>query len=296
LLAFAGYAVASLVPINTDTVRRSVVFLYSADGDGRPDRTHEVGTAFLVEIPLKAQPTRSYYALVTARHVVDPTWACLGPSNPAILYARVNRKSFDPQHDESGVVFIKVVLVANGVRTWATHTRDTVDVAVIPIQPDDYLTNDVATVRVSDFGTPDEINSVGVGDDVISAGLVPGYSGQLRNYPFFKFGKVSNIPAEDTLMPCQGQQPKRHTFWYLAATLVPGNSGSPVFILPPGNAIMRFGNARPFLLGLQSMSIVAGEIAGITPSQFIFDVIQSLPLPDADLRRGLSEDAGARPK
>jgi hypothetical protein len=74
--------------------------------------------------------------------------------------------------------------------------------------------------------------------------------------------------------------------WYVAATLIPGNSGSPIFRLPPGNAALRFGDSRVFLLGVQSAAVVAGEIAGLTPSSLVFEIIESLKLPDANLDRG----------
>ena len=73
---------------------------------------------------------------------------------------------------------------------------------VIPIDFDRFSLNDVATVRISDFPTPEELRSVGIGEDIVSAGLVPGLSGKKRNYPFFKFGRVSNIPDEPGVIPC----------------------------------------------------------------------------------------------
>jgi len=287
---------ASLLPINTEAVRRSVVFLFAADAKGEANSKGETATAFLIEIPLKSEPKKFYYALVTARHVVDPVWACEGAINPTILYARVNKKKFDPDHDESGVEYIRVALREGNRRVWAVHQNETVDAAVIPIDSDKFLVHDVATIRISDFGTPDEIKSVGIGDDVVSAGLVPGFSGQKRNYPFFKFGKVSNIPEEPTMMPCRSGPARPRTFWYLAATLIGGNSGSPIFLLPPGNAIMRYGDTRPFLLGLQSISVPAGEIAGMTPAQYIYEIIEQLHLPDANLSRGLLPQQPNQPK
>jgi len=115
--------------------------------------------------------------------------------------------------------------------------------------------------------------------------LVPTFLGEKRNYPFFKFGKVSSIPDEDTLMPCASGAPRPHTVWYLAATLIGGNSGSPIFILPPGNLLISMSNTRPFFVGLQ---IIAGEIAGMTPSQYIFEILDSLHLQDANMSRGLA--------
>jgi len=277
----------SLLPINTELIKRAVVFLYAADSAGNVDSTKELATGFLVEIPLKSDATKSYFILVTARHVVDPVWACTASQNPTAIYARVNHKA-SATSQSSGVEFIKLSLVENNQPSWARHESDAVDAAVLTIDPKAFFANDVASIKVAEFGTPEEIKSVGIGSDIVSAGLVPGLSGRRRNNPFFKFGKISNIPDEDGLIPC-GTTGKPGTYWYIAATLIGGNSGSPIFLLPPGNAIMRFGQARPFLLGLQSMSLVAGEIAGMVPVQFIFEVIESLKLHDANLYRGQIE-------
>jgi hypothetical protein len=280
VFAFATHARAtSLIPINTDTVKRSVIFLFATD------KVHEVGTGFLVEIPSLADPTKSYIVLITARHMVDPIWAHAGAANPAMLYARLNKKTFDPQHNESGVDFVEIPLVINGNPTWHRSDKDTIDVAVVPIDSHKFLESDIATIKIYEFGTPDELKAVGIGDEIISAGLVPHLSGQKRNYPFFKFGRVSNIPEEDTLVPCADGSTRPVTLWYVAATLVGGNSGSPIIALPPGNVVMHFGNSRPFLLGLQSMSLAGGEIAGMTPAQYIFEVLDSLHLKDANAKR-----------
>jgi hypothetical protein len=118
------------------------------------------------------------------------------------------------------------------------------------------------------------------------AGLIPNLSGEGRDYPFFKFGRVSSIPEEDTLMPCGNGTMRPHTVRYLAATLIGGNSGSPIFILPPGHHLISVGNTRPFLAGLQLVSLIAGEIAGMTPSQYIFEILASLHLPEANMFRG----------
>ena len=53
------------ININTDAVQKSVVFLYAADAQGNVDRNKPIGTGFLVSIPLKSDPTRSYAVLIT---------------------------------------------------------------------------------------------------------------------------------------------------------------------------------------------------------------------------------------
>ncbi len=86
-------------------------------------KTREVGTGFLVAIPLTSDPSKAYFLLATARHIVDPQWACAGVTNPTLLYARLNKKTYDPQRDESGIDFVKVTLVNNGSPTWRTERK-----------------------------------------------------------------------------------------------------------------------------------------------------------------------------
>lgn len=60
------------ININVDAVRKSVVFLYGADTNGKVDQARPLGTGFLVDVPLLSHPEKSYLLLVTARHIVDP--------------------------------------------------------------------------------------------------------------------------------------------------------------------------------------------------------------------------------
>src|ERR1017187_7591540 len=65
----APFARPASLPINTDVVEKSVVFLYyPRDNQGNS----EAGTGFFVEIPLKSDPEHVHWAIVTARHLVDP--------------------------------------------------------------------------------------------------------------------------------------------------------------------------------------------------------------------------------
>jgi hypothetical protein len=123
----------------------------------------------------------------------------------------------------------------------------------------------------------------------MSAGLLPALPGIKRNYPVFKFGQISNIPAVDIETRCAPQQP---TFfvrvWLIAANLIPGNSGSPIFHVPLGGSGISIGGTRPMLLGVQSISVMGADIAGMTPINFVYDLLLKMEFPDADFHRGPS--------
>jgi|SRR5581483_8989418 len=274
----ASFATAN---INVDYVEKSVVFLYAADAAG--NATAPLGTGFIVQVPLTSQPGRFYDLLVTARHMVDPRWAgCTG--GPTKIFLRLNKKNFDPAKDATGTEDLDLAGPISVETTWIVSPDPNVDVAMRVLNGPVLDKYDVQGVRINDFPTPDEVKKIKAGDDIVSAGLLPGASGKKRNYPIFKFGNVSSIPEELADVHTCGDSPQTRflTLWFVAANLVPGNSGSPIYFAP---GLFRAG--RPFLLGVQSSSLLGWDVAGMTPVENVYDMIEHLKLPDADLRRNV---------
>ena len=301
IVIFASLSLVSQVHasinVNVDAVQKSVVFLFAADSHGDVDKTKPIGTGFFVEIPFKSDPKRVYRVLVTARHMVDPAWAQCGPANPnpVVIYARLNKKTYTPGTGASGVDFVRVDLSEQGRPTWRHHSDEHVDAAVVPFKAN-YELFDTAAVPVWLFPTEEETALESIGDPVTSAGLLPFKAltaGTSRNYPIFKFGQISNIPSEDIETQClqpTPMQPNPPTFfvkvWLIAANLVSGNSGSPIFHVPFGNSAISIGGDRPILLGLQSISFPMADVAGMTPIKYVYEILQGVSFPDGDLRRG----------
>jgi hypothetical protein len=280
---------AGTSPINTEVIKKSVVFLIY------PDQSN-AGTGFLVGVPLKTDPTRMHLAIITARHIVDPQWAGCTIHNPQSILVRVNKKTFDPEHDQTGVTQIELPLVVNGQDQWVSHPDDKVDVALIPIpDPDKLLENDATAISLNDFGTKEEIEKfkIGVGDGLISAGLVPQLFDTRRNYPAFKFGKISNVMTEPFRMGCTPNSPPKERWnWIIAGNFVGGNSGSPIFLLPVEftlGAGLQYNGPRPMLIGLLSGDIAGADLGAMVPVEFIFEVIQR-SFPDGDMYRGNPKD------
>ena len=236
LAVFTARAPAAL-NINTEVVQSSVVFLYGPDDAGKADPQKEVGTGFLVRVPLTSDAKKSFILLVTARHIVDPQWAKCTEPNPSLVYARMNKSGHTTGASGQGTVFVPLLLVHGAQPLWKHPSEDMADAAVMVVQsPDTALQEaDAGTIPISDFPTDDEMKGIGVGDQILSAGLVPGFSGGNRNRPFFKFGFISSTSSEDIEVRCApATAPYNIRGWFLAANLVPGNSGSPVFFVPPG--------------------------------------------------------------
>jgi len=131
-------------------------------------------------------------------------------------------------------------------------------------------------------------------------------SGEKRNYPFFKFGEISNIPNEPFEVQCVGST-RTHAVrvWYIAANLINGNSGSPIVYAPPALIMPTTPTSRAVVIGIQSSSLIAlsdqgenkilepADIAGMTPIADIFDIIQKNSPSYIDFYRG---DEKNRPK
>lgn len=287
LLSFALFLDAS-INIDTDFIRQTIVFIYKSDRNGQA-ASSPTATGFLVAVPKKENPTEGHILLITARHVVKPQWACPSEENPSRIFLRLNKRHFDPSTDSEGVGYVSIDLTRRDHRRVFVPDDERVDVAVVLLSRNDIDLNEYAVkaLPLTHFGLDEEVEQLGIGDDVVSAGLIPAFPGAKRNYPFFKFGKISNIPNEPTAVPCHPPDPPRLVkVWFVAASLVEGNSGSPIFYVPAGAGGVQLGGGRPLLLGVQSLSLGGVYVAGMTRVAFLFEVIRSMNLQDADLHRG----------
>lgn len=293
VLCWPGFEIArATTSLDTSFVARTVVFFFAADLQGHVQKDHLVATGFLIIVPNQAGRD-TYPLLVTARHVVDPAWAGCQTPNPSRLFLRVNNMHYESHQAEPGVSYIPVDLLQNSKRTWTKSDDDTVDVAVLRA-PSELLSGryDVRFLKLRNLGKPEEIAKIGVSSQTASAGLVPGIEGKRRNNAVFHFGKIASIPEEPAIFQCTSSSPiKLLQIWWLATTLVPGTSGSPIYFDPlfPPNSDISSGEPRSMLIGLQSLSVPGADLSGMTPSRLIFDVITHAVPSDADLRLGFSQ-------
>jgi hypothetical protein len=230
-------------------------------------------------VPTKSNPKVGYALLVTARHIVNPEWdGC--PATKDGLFAVLNKKHFDPQKDTVGTVDVPLVDSINGEPVWHYPSDESVDIVFMNINGPVFMGLDLENepILLSQLPTEQELKMVNSGAQIASAGLLLGASGTHRNYPIFKFGYVSSVPDEKVNVACcPSCTPKLQTAWMIAASLVPGNSGSPIFFVPPN-----FSPQRAFLLGVQSSSFAGYDVAGMAPVQFLLDAIKKQNFADAD--------------
>lgn len=74
--------------------------------------------------------------------------------------------------------------------------------------------------------------------------------------------------------------------WLLAGNFVGGNSGSPVYLLPPQPSATH----RVMLIGILAGSIPDVDLGQMVPSDYVFEVIQT-HYPTANLYRGHTSTA-----
>jgi hypothetical protein len=287
------------IPLDTATVKKSIIFLYYP----RPGLESEGGTGFLIDIPTKEDPAIGFWAIVTARHIVDPEWAGCPWRNPPILHARVNIKDYKAASSGVGTSELPLDLLSAGKPIWFSHSNDQVDVAVIPLSSEgikELQKNDVNALAINILAAKEELEKfqVGIGDGIASAGLVPALFDLKRNYPAFKFGKISNVPDEPLKLTCEpGSVPKNRLAWLIAGNFVPGNSGSPVFLLPLDFNLtggLQYVGPRIALIGLLSGSIDGADLGEMVPAEYIFDIIKD-HYPTMDLYRGNLSDKPKTP-
>jgi hypothetical protein len=269
-------------PVNFDAVRKSIVFIYARGADGR---TQPDGTGFLIGIPSKTKHNRKYIFLVTARHIVDPFWTGCPAKNQGIV-ARFNKKVFDPKTDESGTVDYDLPGDPTKGFKWVMPNDDSADLAFILLNAGklDALGADYNVIGLSEFPKAVEVGTMDTGSQILSAGLFPGASGKKRNYPIFKFGYVSSRPLEKiSFKGCPNGREIAASEWMIAASLVPGNSGSPILYVPAAGGSPSVGPGRAVVIGVQSTSFIGWDIAGMAPIQFLIDALKITDLPDLDL-------------
>jgi hypothetical protein len=297
LLFFGSGALVSaqMIPVDTEALRQNIVFLYDKTSPNPAD--WKVATGFLVGVHDKhsSNPKAAWVLLVTARHVVDPEWTGCSRQiahNPKQIEMRMNTKAYSPSTNPIGTDYVVVHLQEDGQPLWVHHDSEDVDVAVIPftdqtIPPvgnkrwDRIFEEDDAGAMPVDgsFATPDTIKAIDIGSSVVTAGLVPELAQARRNYPTYRYGRISNIFGEPLDVPCNlpGHFPKEYRVWSVAANYVPGNSGSPVFALPIDLVTARgtkLGGGLTGLVGLVSVGWPGSDFSGITPVSYIFAVVR----------------------
>ena len=254
-------------------IPESVFLLYeNVEGKEGTRRREPSATAFVLSVPDRNHHTITRF-LVTARHVVDPTWAHCSIQNPSSIQVRLNRRS-------GGVGYENIVLEVRHRRHFFTPSDSTADLAVIPL--DKELIPNLESYKF--FDTPfrllpsqSELREIassqpnGASDmprrQLVTASLRSQIPASVGEFPLFDSGILSDITNQPVNIQCGSSGsspiPRPLHVWMIDASLPDGVSGAPVYA-----SIVRGGQVSrtAVLLGIQSITWPDRGVAGITPA------------------------------
>jgi hypothetical protein len=248
-------------------VKKSVAFVFLLDDQ---DKVVPYGTGFFARIRQEHNPKRGVGYFVTAKHVLQ---------------------------DRNGNFLNNIIIRMNGLdgkanftklelnqTTIFTHEDKSVDVAVIPIRPNEsiidfnFIDGEIITNKqlIVDLG-------IGEGQEVFFTGLFSSYIGQQKNQPIIRFGKVALMPEEKIEYEIDNSVQLKDLY-LIESFSFPGNSGSPVFFdvnkpdrqyrIYLAGLIMGSYHHTDFLSSNTILKQNVG-IAAITPSYKLHDILFS---------------------
>jgi hypothetical protein len=239
---------------STDAIRKTVGFMRVTFVEGN-QRKEIAGTCFFVFYPdERLGKDRGFAYLVTNRHMAVPGVE-RGMSFPVQqVFLRLNLRSpalaMEP--------FEGMVLAGN--THWFFPSDDAVDLAVLPLAPDQ-AKYDYEVIPISGLATKDRIQteSIDLGDTVVFAGYFYQFPGQRRIQPIVRQGVLAMMPDEELKTTLQ----KPGHLYFADAHAFHGNSGSPLFVNAGG---LRGNTVTPFSV------LLLGVISGYYPEGETFSV------------------------
>jgi hypothetical protein len=247
-------------PTRTETeILKTIVFITVKANEpgkpGKPDRPVTLrGTGFLVVVPdsrLGENHSLGFGYLVTNRHVAeaiqqDEHGNCK-PLQIQTMYVTLNLK--EPVNGNRSE---RVPIPLSQEVHWYFPKNEASDLAVLPFGiPDKY---DVKKVLPEQFLTEERLGQLHVvaGDRVLTGGFYSGYVGLHAIQPILREGVLAMLPDG----PMNTTMCKSGRLYLADVHIIPGNSGSPIFIIPAlglGTGVSLGGLSNVFgLLGVVS--------------------------------------------
>lgn len=214
-----------------DNIQECVVFLcvkHNTKGD--PPYTYH-GTGFFLGMKSEKDPESEYAYLVTAKHCVE------NAKNGGLdLYIRINTLD--------SVEYVEI----RG--EWIYSEKADVAVQLLDLPDDKY---DYTRLSENLIATDEILTEydIGIGDDIVIAGLFTRHYGTKRNIPIVRSGIIAAMPVEPFVDLDTGEP---YNAYLAELRSIGGLSGSPVFVYINGRR--RLADGRPvhndmmFLIGL----------------------------------------------
>jgi hypothetical protein len=223
------------------------------------------GTVFILGKPMKNDPTKGAYVLITAAHVLDDF---VGDDALLRLRKKAGEGVFEPYP-------IRVKIRNLGQPLYKKHPDADVAAMYVSIPSDANITL-LSTLFLADDARLTSIE-VHPGDELLCLGFP--LSIDFNTFPVIRSGILASYPLTPTKIT--------KTFYY-NFHIFPGNSGGPVYFTFP-NRVYGGGThigLEQGVLGLVSQQLNSNapgytssqmDIAKIVPSSFIIDTIALLP-------------------
>jgi hypothetical protein len=231
-------------PLNFTTQIKKTVALLRVTFQKDGNVVEADGTCFFIFYPDKrGGETFGFVYLVTNRHMAQP--GIENGQNYRVISTllRLNLRNSGQGSEEA------LLPIGNGAFRWYFPADDSVDLAVVPLLPDQNK-YDVMGVPLSLFATRDVLESQNVaeGESVLFSGYFYQVPGLSKFQPIVREGILAMIPDEklETTLRKPGHL-------YLADLHVfGGNSGSPLFVNLGGFRNGQFSTGSEYLLGVVS--------------------------------------------
>ena len=250
-------------PVRLETeILKTIVFIsVDARRPGRLGRSNPYnGTGFLVGVPDNRIPLipkdRTNAYLVTNRHIAQGIDQC-EQLQVDRMYVTLNLK--DPINGNRAE---KIPLKLSSEIHWYFPQDPAIDLAVLPVVVSDKY--DFRFISIDQFLSSEIIDTKNVvpGDRVLTGGFYSGYAGLHEIQPILREGVLAMVPDG----PMMTTTCAPGNVFLADVHIIPGNSGSPLFIIPTlglGVGIGGVGAQNAFgLLGV--VSGYMSETAGLT--------------------------------
>ena len=254
---------ASAIP-ELNTILMETTFRIQGPKKGQPNSI-AYGTCFFVGKPVPADPTRAYYVMVTAAHVLDDI-----EGDIAIVLVRKPR----PEGGYTGIPFA-LQIRSDGKDIFARHK--TADVAVMYARMPNGM--DITLLGLNLFGDDATLKRFEIhpGDELTTLGF-PLYVSSDFGFPILRSGKIASYPIIPT---------KTYGNILFDFNVFPGNSGAPVYFISSNRFYdnqTHLGEIIQFVVGLVTAQVGSMahnnqmiNLASVVPASFIRETLDMLP-------------------
>jgi len=200
---------------------------------------NSTGTVFILGKPSKKNPSKAYYVLITATHVLENM-----EGDKATLFLR--KKTNDSFKKFPWSIPIRKA----NKDLWVRHPE--VDISVMYV----YLPKniDIALLPISMLGNDDVFRKfeIHAGDELLCLGYPFSAEANPAGFPILRSGKIASFP----IVPS-----KKTKYFLFDFEIFPGNSGGPVYFVQSGRTYkgtMHVGTIQ-FIAGIVSQEHIVSE-------------------------------------